>query len=154
MAAYNFQPASFRPAMTTTSLRNVIGFSVVIVHLAAIFTILLFFLDLQMGRRVDIALIISPIFFVFSLSIVRSFVEERGALRDDARLNGSFCAMAILVTWSFLLFMLSGLVLFSMRVIGSPEELKTYLAISETSFGAFLGLIIDTLFGGSKDERT
>jgi hypothetical protein len=140
--------------MSADRLRNIIGFSIVVSHFFAIFYIVMALTDIDLWVRVQVALIISPIFSVFSIAVVKDFISLKESLESSRVLNASFCVLAIFITWCFVAYVFIALAMFTLRTIASPDDLKTFLSISETSFGVFLGLIVDALFGGERNAAS
>src|SRR5262245_32576995 len=131
--------------MSLDSVRMVVGFSIITSHLVS-FTIILFGTDnLSSNERVELSLLISPIFAVYVTAIVRQF------LRQDATFDKSptHPALRILSIGTSTLFSLGIPFLifrFSVGKIDSFATLKSALGIMETALGVYTGAVVDRLF--------
>jgi LytS/YehU family sensor histidine kinase len=133
-------------------LKNIIGFSLIISQMFCIFFVLNNFDDVDIKQKISIVLIISPVFGLYTIAVAKSFVENRRNTEiKETRLNLTFSLFSLLATFAFIFFILNSLISFKNKTIIDPEDLKLYLSISEVSFGAFLGLVIGSLFGSIKE---
>jgi len=133
-------------------VKNLVGGLLVGLHLLAIF-LCFFWLKSRMSLpdfRLTI-LILCPITAVYALSYVREvakFMFADTSDTDDSRIvKPRFAVIACLFTVAFSVGVIYSIYDYSTGSSMKPDDLKEQLALIETALGAFLGLIIETIFG-------
>lgn len=126
------------------TLRMTVGFLIITSHIVS-FALILLGGSLTVDERVELSLIISPIFAVYITAVVRKIVTM--VVFDSTPVHP---ALTILGTGTAIVFALA-----IPAVIWSFEEgriqnfggLKSVVGIVEASLGLYTGAIIDRLFG-------
>ena len=138
--------------MKLSRLKDTIGFTLVGLHLLAIglaFALLQPLMEPE-SFRVTV-LILSPVTAIYALAYLRevakNFLVEQGQLSPPQFVTPQFAILAVLFTLAFSVGIIYTIYDFSRGNIASADNLKASLATIETALGAFLGLIIETLFG-------
>ncbi|SFJ86320.1 hypothetical protein SAMN04488498_1019 [Mesorhizobium albiziae] len=133
-------------------LKDIIGFSLVGLHLLAIG--LCFWLLKPRLTPEDFhltVLILTPITAIFALAYVREVARVMlvGTTDEiDQKLVATrFSTLSIMFTLAFSLAVLYTIWDYARGNAQSADDLKISLSTIETALGAFLGLIVETLFG-------
>ncbi len=101
-----------------------------------------------------IALII-PMFSIYTTSIIKYIIANKNKIETELKLiNKAYAFIAFAIPLIFVLLILS-IVFMKVFNIGfsSFEQFKTMLAISETAFGAYIGLVLTSLFEISQSKE-
>jgi hypothetical protein len=133
--------------MKLDTLRMIVGFSIILSHLVSFFLILIGTDKFTTQERMELSLLISPIFAVYVTAIVRQFV------RQDPNYDATptHPALRILSIGTALIFGVSvplTVYKFVTGVIDDFSSLKMILGILETALGIYTGAVVDRLFGG------
>lgn len=136
--------------MTEDALRNRVGVFLILSNLAVVFTALCFyFLGGFLFEEITttIALIV-PMFSVYTTAIVRSFVAHRRSTEDTSpKVSGTYVFIAWLFPVVFTAYLVALVVLKSYSIgFATFEQFKALLIASETVFGAYVGLVLSSMF--------
>lgn len=133
--------------MAIDKLRMTVGFTIILSHIVS-FTMILLGGALTVDERVELSLIISPVFAVYVTAVVRKIVTmdkfDRTPVHPALAIFGMGTAVIFAiaipaVVWSF-----------EAGRIDSFDGLKGVIGIVETSLGIYTGALIDRLFGGTQ----
>jgi len=145
--------------MTELRLRNQIGIMLVICNLLVVAsTLTLFFLNgfLFDEMTTTIALIV-PMFSVYTTAIIKSIIANRAKAKDDGpAVSSQYVFISWLFPSIFTMYLISLVFLKAFNIgFSSFEQFKMSLVASETIFGAYVGLIVSSMFniGKRKEEH-
>lgn len=130
--------------MKTDVLRMTVGFLIIASHIIS-FAMILLGGELEGPERVELSLIIAPVFAVYVTAVVRKFVTL-----DKFDSTPVHPALAILGTGTAIVFAVaipSVIWSFEAGRIADFAGLKSVVGIVETSLGLYTGTLIDRLFG-------
>jgi len=139
--------------MIETKLKAKIGLFLIISHFAIVILIVLLYLlngFLFHEMTTAIALII-PMFSIYSTAIIKYFVanrnEETVNSYNSKKVTMEYTFITFLIPSLFVFFLIMLTILKSLNVgFSSFEQYKTMLALCETAFGAYIGIILSSLF--------
>lgn len=130
-------------------LRMTVGFLIIGSHVIS-FAMILLGGTLVGSERVELSLIISPVFAVYVTAVVRKITTLTTFDRSPVH-----PALAILGTGTAIVFAIAiPAVVWSFEAgrIENFDELKGVVGIVETSLGLYTGALIDRLFGGTSSN--
>jgi hypothetical protein len=145
-------PRISKMGLKLDNLKNIVGFSLVAVHLLA--AALCFY---SLRPRVSpqdfliTMLILSPITATFMTSFVKDVVRNRSNI-DSIGLSGgrpvpnAFAALALIFTGAFSIALVYIIADYVNGNNQSPDDLKVYLLIIEIVLGGSFGLVVDNLY--------
>jgi hypothetical protein len=142
--------------MALDTLRMIVGFSIIASHLLSFAIILFGTSTLTLNERVELSLIISPVFAVYVAAIVRQFLRTNSDY-DTSPTHPSLRILSIGTSTLFGLAIPSLIVAFSQGKLESFAALKSILGIVETALGLYTGAVIDRLFSTTQatgDSKT
>ena len=135
--------------MQLDKLRMIVGFTIILSHLLS-FAMILLGADLVTAERLELSLLIGPIFSVYVTSIVRRFVTlERF---DRTPVHPALTTLGIGAAVIFSIAVPVSVWSFEAGRIEDFESLKTTIGIIETALGIYTGALIDRLFGNGSSE--
>jgi hypothetical protein len=136
--------------MALDTLRMIVGFLIIVSHLCT-FGLVLLAGGLTAQERLELSLLISPIFAVYVAAIVRKFttltVYDRTPTHPALSILGVGTAVIFSVAIPATIF------LFLNQTIPEFASLKSTLGIIETALGVYTGALIDRLFATEKQAR-
>jgi hypothetical protein len=132
------------------TLRMIVGFSIITSHIVFFAMILIATENLTSSERVELSLIISPIFAVYVTAIVRRFTQS-DANYDTTESHIALRILSIGTSTLFSLVIPITIYLFLIGNITSFSALKSTLGIVETALGIYTGAVIDRLFWRNSD---
>lgn len=124
----------------------IVGFSIIGSHLISYFLILVGTTGLTGAERLELSLLISPVFAVYVAAIVRRFTSGN-AEYDRSPTHPALRILSIGTSTIFGLAIPIIIYRFGTGAIESFASLKSTLGIIETALGAYTGAVIDRLFG-------
>lgn len=133
--------------MPTDTLRMTVGFLIILSHLSS-FALILLGGTLSGDERVELSLIIGPLFAVYVTAIVRKIATLTVYDRTPVHL-----AMTMLGIGTAVVFGLAIPTIiwrFEVGAIESFKDLKNIVGITEVALGIYTGTVIDRLFGASR----
>jgi uncharacterized membrane protein len=133
--------------MPVDALRMYVGFSIILSHLVSYGLILLGNVAMVSQEKVELSLIVSPIFSTYVAAIVRR-ISTLEATIDRAPTHPAFAILSIGSATIFSLAVPLVIYLFIANSITTFGELKNTVGILETALGLYTGAVIDRLFGG------
>jgi len=134
-------------------LRMIVGFTIIISHLVTFAMIMLFGgRQMTLNERIDVTLLISPIFAVYVTAIVRHFMSNLMSSFDIRTVHPSAAALSVGTAIVFSVAVPATVVLFLSGVIDTVAALKSTTGVLETVLGLYTGAVIDTLFGRSENK--
>ena len=136
--------------MTEQKLRDQVGIFLILSNLVVVITALVFyFLGGFLFEEITttVALIV-PMFSVYTTAIVKSFIEHRRNISDKSHVvSGTYVFVVWLFPTSFTIYLVSLVVLKAFNIgFSSFEQFKAFLIASETIFGAYVGLVLGSMF--------
>jgi hypothetical protein len=114
--------------------------------LSFVFIIFLGNAALTIDEKVELSLLISPIFGVYVAAIVRKFVADITSPYDTVIVHVAFTILALGTAAIFGIAIPLTIFLFLTRDITTFAALKSYVGIIETALGVYTGGVIDALF--------
>lgn len=132
--------------MAIDSLRMTVGFLIILSHLVS-FSMILLGGTLTTDERVELSLLISPVFAVYVTAVVRHIMTmekfDRTAVHPALAILGVGIAVVFaisvpVVVWNF-----------EIGRIETFGSLKSIIGIVETSLGLYTGALVERLFGKS-----
>jgi len=132
----------------------VVGFSIIVSHLLTFAMTMLFSGGMTLGERIDVALLISPIFAVYVTAIVRHFMSNLTSAFDTRIVHPSAAALSIGTAVIFSVGVPITVGLFLVGAIDTVAALKSTTGVLETVLGLYTGAVIDTLFGRPENKST
>jgi hypothetical protein len=135
--------------MKIDTLRMVVGFTIIASHLLSFMLILLWTTRFTMDERIQLSLLISPIFAVYVTAIVRRFTTADNTY-DDAPTHIALRILSIGTALVFGCAVPSIIYLFILGTIDGFASLKATIGIVETALGIYTGAVVDRLFGSSQ----
>jgi hypothetical protein len=139
--------------MRLDTLRMIVGFSIIASHLVSFGIVLLGTSKLFMPEKVELALLISPVFAVYVTAIVRRFTNPDPHY-DESPTHPALRILAIGTSTIFSIAVPFVLWAFANGDLGGFPALKQTLGIIETALGIYTGAVIDRLFGGMPRRRS
>ena len=134
-------------------LRMIVGFTIIVSHLVTFALIMLFGgRHMTLNERIDVALLISPIFAVYVTAIVRHFMSNLMSAFDIRTVHPSAAALSVGTAIIFSVAIPATVALFLAGVIDTVAALKSTTGVLETVLGLYTGAVIDTLFGSTESK--
>jgi len=133
--------------MPLDTLRIVVGLLIILSHLTS-FAMVLLYGWLEPAERMELALIISPMFGVYVSAIVRrvTMMESYDRTPTHVALAGLSIGIALI----YALTVPAVILAFESGSIGNFGDLKNVIGIVETALGLYTGALVDRLFGTPK----
>jgi hypothetical protein len=133
-------------------LKDIVGFSLVGLHLIAIGLCFFWLQDRMSAQDFQLTiLILTPVTALYALAylreVARNMIVGTGAAEDAQLVTGRFAFLAVVFILAFSSAVIFTIYDFAQGNAQSADDLKISLSTTETALGAFLGLIIETLFG-------
>lgn len=138
--------------MRLDTLRMIVGFTIIVSHIFSFGLILVGTDRLLPSERMELSLLISPVFAVYIAAIVRQFLRP-GATFDDSPTHPALRILSIGTAVLFGVAIPCTVYAFASGSIESFASLKSTLGIVETALGIYTGAVVDRLFGGSVRRR-
>ncbi|MBB1091741.1 hypothetical protein [Rhodopseudomonas pseudopalustris] len=129
------------------ALRFAVATPIIAAHLLSFYLILSSSNVATLQERVDVSLIIGPIFAVYVAAIVRKISSLMTQNWDATPVHPLFAVLAIVVATIFAVSVPATLLSFIHQGIATTQDLKTTLGILETALGLYTGSLIESLFG-------
>jgi hypothetical protein len=127
----------------------IVGFSIIASHLLSFAIILLGTTNFTTNERVELSLLISPVFAVYVAAIVRQFLREE-ATYDRSPTHPALRILSIGTSTIFGAIIPALILSFTVGKIESFAGLKATVGIVETALGLYTGAVIDRLFSAQK----
>ena len=137
--------------LSIDTLRFTVATPIIASHLFSFYLILNASDVATLQERVEVSLIIGPIFAVYIAAIVRKISSLMTAKWDTTPVHPLFAGLATLIAIIFAISIPSILLKFIHHNISTTQDLKTTLGIVETALGLYTGSLIDSLFGAAKE---
>jgi hypothetical protein len=132
------------------TLRMIVGFLIIGSHLTT-FGLVLIGGSFTAQERVELSLLISPIFAVYVTAIVRKFTSLTTYDRTPTHPALTILGVGTAIIFSFAI--PTTILLFLNRRIPEFASLKSTLGIIETALGIYTGALVDRLFGSHARGR-
>lgn len=132
--------------MTKEQVRSIVGVILVLGQASVIGYVLFKIKDLFMpAEAFEVISLIAPLFSVYVISVTKNFVSKQPKrTKDSAGFNYTF--INLFYPLVFVTGLLLTIKLYDTQVIASFFDLKKSIGIIETSFGIYLGIVIDSIF--------
>jgi len=136
--------------MTEIQLKTRIGLSIVISHFSILLLVVVLFLFggfIFEEMTTTIALII-PMFGIYTSAIIKHIIANRKILQTDSEMvTKDYIFISFMIPSIFIIFIISIVILKAFNIgFTSFEQFKTMLAIGETMFGAYFGIVLSSMF--------
>ena len=138
--------------MQLDTLRMIVGFSIIVSHLLS-FGLILLGANLTDPERIELSLLISPVFAVYVAAIVRRFTAMNSSF-DGSPTHPALRILSLGTSTIFSIVIPVVIYLFIVGRIGNFPTLKSTIGIIETALGIYTGAIIDRLFGGAARRQS
>jgi hypothetical protein len=138
-------------------LKNTVGLIMIPSHLAAILYCIIA-LSPRYGDTLELILILSPVFSLYTLIIFRDFAKEAiqpaGAVTNanPEHVTTIFSALSISIVVVFCGSIFVVMFLYVNQVIETEPLLRKWLSGIEVLLGAYLGVIMETLFPAGRQR--
>lgn len=136
--------------MTEGGVRQAVGLFVVASHFLLIVTAIGLFIagGFLYDELTTILAVIVPMFGVYTTAIIKKIVADRNVTVDTSKkVTGAFVFLSWFIPILFVGFLFFSIILKSINVgFASFDEFKGLLVAGETLFGAYVGLIIGSLY--------
>lgn len=131
--------------MPLDSLRMTVGFLIIVSHLGS-FAMVLLGGSLTADERVELSLIISPVFAIYVTAIVRRILAMETFDRTPTHPAVAILGIGVAIVFSVAI----PAVIWSFETgrIEDFDGLKSVIGIVETALGLYTGALVDRLFGG------
>lgn len=131
--------------MPMDSLRMTVGFTIILSHLTS-FAMVLLGGSLTSDERVELSLMISPLFAIYVTAIVRRILAMETFDRTRAHPAVAILSIGVAIVFSVAI----PVVIWSFEAgrIENFGGLKSVIGIVETALGLYTGALVDRLFGG------
>jgi predicted benzoate:H+ symporter BenE len=136
--------------MALDTLRMIVGFLIIVSHLTT-FGLVLLAGGLTAQERVELSLLISPIFAVYVAAIVRKFTSL--TVYDTTPTHPALAILGVGTAVIFSVAIPVTILLFVNQTIPEFAVLKSTIGIIETALGLYTGALIDRLFGTPASNR-
>ena len=141
--------------MTEQQLKNHIGVYIIVANLClVILTLAVYFAGgfLYEEMTTTIALLV-PMFSIYTTAIIKFIIENRTTLKDRSRnVSTTYRLVSWLIPICFTMYLGSIIMLKALNFgFSSFEQFKGLMLISETMFGAYVGLILGAMFDIPKE---
>jgi len=136
--------------MTQQQVRSLVGLLLVLGQMLLILYILLCLKDLFLPDQVfELISLITPLFSAYLVIVTKAFLtEHRNVSQKKVGFNYIFISLFYPVIFISMLFI--SIKLYDNQTIESFVFLKKIIGVIETSFGVYLGLVLDKLFPAKK----
>jgi len=131
--------------MNNNQLRNFIG--TLLVFGQGFILCYIFFLlkdTFFMSEALELAALITPLFSVFLVAITKNFLNTRNTV--GRKVGYPFIFISLFYPVVFLIALFLAIFLYQNKTIEAFAGLKKVIGVVETSFGIYLGLVIEKIF--------
>jgi len=132
------------------NLRNTIGVFIVISNMLMIIAVFVFYISggFLFDEMTTSISLIAPMFSIYTTLIIKNIVANKNKTISDSKVvTKTYGFIAFLMPSVFILFMLIIIALKAFNIgFASFEQFKTTLALGETVFGAYVGMVFSPLF--------
>lgn len=136
--------------MTREQLKSRIGLFLIISHFMIILLVVALFLfgGFKFEEMTTAVALIVPMFSIYTTAIIKHITTNSKQKKDSSEIiTGEFVFITFFVPSLLIFFLISMIILKTLNVGFSDfEQFKIMLAISETVFGAYVGLVMSSLF--------
>ncbi len=133
-------------------VKSIVGWIIIIGHLSVAIMILIFKDNVFSGdQKLSILLIISPVFSIYFVAVVRSFLSTAYETGPGRKVNANFATICILLPLVQISFVHYIILTYPDVIAGDVDSLQRWLAGLEIFLGGSLGLIADDLFPKAAD---
>lgn len=136
--------------MTETQLKTKVGLFLIISHIAIIMLVIILYLAggfLFDEMTTTIALIV-PMFSIYTTAIIKYIILNKTKTEVEAKQKSKeYTFISLFFPLLFVFFLIAIIVLKASNIgFSTFEQFKAMLAISETAFGSYIGLILYSFF--------
>ena len=135
--------------MTEQQLKRLIGLFIVISH----FSVVIFVIGLYFARAflfeemTTIVALILPMFSVYTTAIIKYVIATKTMQRRGAKLNSEYIFITFLIPALFVASLFGIIFAKSLNYgFSSFDQFKNLLGLIQVIFGAYMGLILSTMF--------
>jgi hypothetical protein len=140
--------------MKATTLKNLVGFFLVFLHLLAWFLCYKWLkprLEYE-DFRITV-LILAPVVTIYAVAFAKDVIRAKNIRPSTETIPGNFAALAIIYAVAFGIAVIYQIYDFSTATNMTPNELKDGLALTEVIGGGIFGLFMDELFGKQEPPK-
>ena len=129
--------------------------TIVVSHIAIFFVALVFELNYGFGEgnAFNVMSATIPLFGLFLSIIIKDTIAGQFDLSAGRLINAQMVWVTRLILASYVAACMLTFVLFWRQAITTPEELSGWISTIEAALGVSLGMLVDSLFGGNKEEQ-
>ncbi len=143
--------------MTRSQLKSRIGLFLIISHFAIILLVVILFLmeGFKFEEMTTTIALIVPMFSIYTTAIIKHIIaNSRQRQGYSEAVTKEFVFITFFVPSLFVFFLTAIIVLKTLNIgFDKFEQFKIMLAVSETVFGAYVGLVMSSLFEIEKPEE-
>jgi hypothetical protein len=133
--------------MNRDTLKTAIGVYLILAHFGAICLVLSFSgRYLEFADAVEMALIMTPVFSLYSVAIIKDFIANQSHHQAIARVNFNFVFISFFLPVIFTSAIYAVLFCWRAGVIASLADFRKAISACEVLFGVYMGFVIDNLF--------
>ena len=142
--------------MTEIDLKNRIGLFIIIFHFLSIILILILYLlngFLFDEMTTTIALVI-PMFSIYTTTIIKRIISSKlKSNLNSPHVSNEYVFITFFIPSLFIAFLYVIILLKAFNIgFNSFEEFKIMLAVTETAFGTYMGIVLSSLFDPQKKK--
>ena len=142
--------------MTETRLKNQIGILIILANLTIIILILVLYLmgGFLFDEMTTIIALTVPMFSVYTAAILKNIVSNKTIkTTEGSEVTIQYVFISWLIPSAFCIYLGVIISLKSLNIgFGSFEQFKTMLVASETIFGAYVGIVLSSMFEVEKNQ--
>lgn len=137
--------------MTELKLKNQVGILIILANLAIIILVLVLFVmgGFLFDEMTTIIALTVPMFSVYTTAILKNIVSTRTeiAVDDGPTVTTQYTFVSWLIPSAFCVYLGTIILLKALNVgFSSFEQFKVMLVASETIFGAYVGIVLSSMF--------
>lgn len=136
--------------MTENNLKSVIGAAIILANILIILAIFILYIlgGFLFDEMTTSIALIAPMLSIYTTAIIRDIVKNKNRVKSKGKtVTGDYIFISFLFPLVFVLFLLSIVFAKGFNIgFSSFEQFKTMLAVSETAFGAYAGVVLSSFF--------
>lgn len=141
--------------MSIDSLRTIVGSLIIGSHLFSLYLVGFTASTVATSaERIELALIISPLFAMYAAVVVRSLAAGMRDKWDAAKVHPTFAATAIGLSITLAVVPPVVILQYVAGNVANVSDLKAWLSAAEICLGLYSGIIIETVFGERSPRAT
>ncbi|HEX5152731.1 MAG TPA: hypothetical protein VFW07_14870 [Parafilimonas sp.] len=135
--------------MTRKKIQSIVG---ILLILGQCFILCYIFYRLNnlflLSQALDLTALISPLFCTYLILVTKNFLSK-SSLKKESSVSFNFMFVSLFYPVIFIGSLFIAIKLYDRQTIESFEDLKKIIGLIETTFGIYLGIVIDKIFPNS-----